>query len=111
MLVPVYCQAELDPGVWLQGTGIPELMSDFWWEGLVPDTVEEVVKGILKLVLARIQPTVARLRDHGFLASGFYPLVGKTGPEARACCLEDRDGACLVVCEAGSWPPSGQTCL
>ena len=29
--MPDYWQAELVPGVWLQGPGIPELVSDHYW--------------------------------------------------------------------------------
>ena len=51
-LVQAYRGAELDPGVWLQGPGVPELVPNCWWVGPLPDTVGYRVQGVFKLVLA-----------------------------------------------------------
>ena len=40
VLVLAHWWAERGPGVWLQGPGVPELMSDCRWVGLVPDTAD-----------------------------------------------------------------------
>ena len=45
-----YGQAELDPGVLLQGLGVPELVLDHWWSGPVSDAVVCGVPGVPKLV-------------------------------------------------------------
>ena len=52
--MPDYWQAEPGPGVWLQGPGVPELVSDRYWGlgDLVPDTVEYGIRGIPQVVLA-----------------------------------------------------------
>ena len=38
VLVQAHWQAEPSPGVWLQGQEVPELVSNHWWVGPVPDT-------------------------------------------------------------------------
>ena len=37
-LVPALWFVEPGPKLWLQGPGVPELVSDCWWVGPVPDT-------------------------------------------------------------------------
>ena len=64
-----YWQPELGTGIWLQGPGIPELVSDHWWRGAGPDTAGCGVWGYLNLVG---QP-VGRVEVQGILGLVLAP--------------------------------------
>lgn len=90
-------QAEPGPGVSLQGLGVPELASDCWWVGSVPDITGYRVWGVPKLTFISWWAGLGSSRsqaDAGLLvvgwglswqASGLWlSCRGKAGPEARA---------------------------
>ena len=51
---------------------------------------------------------VCRLQDHGFLASGVFPLLGEDVLVANSGFLEGRAGAFPLMGRAESWPSGGQ---
>ena len=112
--MPDCWQANLVPGVWLQGPGIPELVSVIEGGGLVPDMVGfgvSVSQSLHWLASGKGQGEAGlrvwsglfladsfhRLQDHSFLACGVCPLVGESGLEACAGFLAGRVSACPLV--------------
>ena len=120
-----YWQAELIPGVWLQGPEIPELVSDCWgggrfltqfimgrgvsqklhWPASGQGQVPAGPRVGSNLLLA---DSFHSLWGHSFLASGICPLVGEAGLEAYTGFMVGKAGACPLVGGPGSWPSGGQ---
>lgn len=105
----------MDPWAWLQGPGVPELVSNRaahggWWLGPLPDTVGHRAQGVLRVLLnCRWTGQIGRLQGCGCLMAAVCMLVGEVCPEAKACLLVGGPGlqtaGLLLSC---SWcPPTG----
>lgn len=96
------------PGVWLQGPGIPKLVSDHWWEQPVPDSWEWYPR-YLEAGSGRCgRDWSAGCRTVAFLCPESGPWGrGEAGLEASTGFLAKGCSDCPRMGGTGSWPPGG----